>query len=311
MKEIYIPSTNNRNQLHVAIWEPERETKAILQISHGMVEYIVRYDDFAKHLNQQGILVIGNDHLGHGQSVLDESEFGYFGKEKGSTVVDDLYEVTKYAKKQYGENIPYFLMGHSMGSFMARRYLMTYGEKITGAIISGTGYKAAPVLVAALFFTAVIKLFHGERYRSPFLKWLAFHTYNRKIADVKTENDWLTRDAAVVAAYNENPYCKFSFTVNGYETLSDTIKYIQKQSNWEKTPKQLPILMIAGEEDPVGSYGKDVKKVYKKYQQLGCNHIELKLYQDDRHELVNELDREVVYADISQWILRWSQITGM
>ena len=311
MKEIYIPSTNNRNQLHVAIWEPERETKAILQISHGMVEYIVRYDDFAKHLNQQGILVIGNDHLGHGQSVLDESEFGYFGKEKGSTVVDDLYEVTKYAKKQYGENIPYFLMGHSMGSFMARRYLMTYGEKITGAIISGTGYKAAPVLVAALFFTAVIKLFHGERYRSPFLKWLAFHTYNRKIADVKTENDWLTRDEAVVAAYNENPYCKFSFTVNGYETLSDTIKYIQKQSNWEKTPKQLPILMIAGEEDPVGSYGKDVKKVYKKYQQLGCNHIELKLYQDDRHELVNELDREVVYADISQWILRWSQITGM
>ena len=311
MKEIYIPSTNNRNQLHVAIWEPERETKAILQISHGMVEYIVRYDDFAKHLNQQGILVIGNDHLGHGQSVLDESEFGYFGKEKGSAVVDDLYEVTKYAKKQYGENIPYFLMGHSMGSFMARRYLMTYGEKITGAIISGTGYKAAPVLVAALFFTAVIKLFHGERYRSPFLKWLAFHTYNRKIADVKTENDWLTRDAAVVAAYNENPYCKFSFTVNGYETLSDTIKYIQKQSNWEKTPKQLPILMIAGEEDPVGSYGKDVKKVYKKYQQLGCNHIELKLYQDDRHELVNELDREGVYADISQWILRWSQITGM
>ena len=306
MKEVYIPSINNRNQLHVAIWEPQRETKAILQISHGMVEYIVRYDDFAKHLNQQGILVIGNDHLGHGQSVLDESEFGYFGKEKGSAVVDDLYEVTKYAKKQYGENIPYFLMGHSMGSFMARRYLMTYGEKITGAIISGTGKKTAPVLAVAFFFTAVTKFFHGERYRSPFMKWLVFHTYNRKIADVKTKNDWLTRDAAVVAAYNENPYCKFSFTVNGYETLFGAIKYIQKQNNWEETPKQLPILMIAGEEDPVGSYGKDVKKVYKKYQQLGCNHIELKLYQDDRHELVNELDREVVYADISQWILRWS-----
>ena len=306
MKEVYIPSINNRNQLHVAIWEPQRETKAILQISHGMVEYIVRYDDFAKHLNQQGILVIGNDHLGHGQSVLDESEFGYFGNEKGSAVVDDIYEVTKYAKKQYGENIPYFLMGHSMGSFMARRYLMTYGEKITGAIISGTGYKTAPVLAVAFFFTAVTKFFHGERYRSPFMKWLVFHTYNRKIADVKTKNDWLTRDAAVVAAYNENPYCKFSFTVNGYETLFGAIKYIQKQNNWEETPKQLPILMIAGEEDPVGSYGKDVKKVYKKYQQLGCNHIELKLYQDDRHELVNELDREVVYADISQWILRWS-----
>lgn len=311
MKEVYIPSTNNRNQLHVAIWEPERETKAILQISHGMVEYIVRYDDFAKHLNQQGILVIGNDHLGHGQSVLDESEFGYFGKEKGSAVVDDLYEVTKYAKKQYGENIPYFLMGHSLGSFMARRYLMSYGEKITGAIISGTGYKTVPVLDAASFFTAVTKLFHGERYRSPFLKWLAFHTYNRKIADVKTKNDWLTRDEAVVAAYNENPYCKFSFTVNGYETLFGVIKYIQKQNNWEKTPKQLPILMIAGEEDPVGSYGKDVKKVYKKYQQMGCSHIELRLYKDDRHELVNELDRESVYEDISQWILRWSQITGM
>lgn len=109
MKEVYIPSINNRNQLHVAIWEPQRETKAILQISHGMVEYIVRYDDFAKHLNQQGILVIGNDHLGHGQSVLDESEFGYFGKEKGSAVVDDLYEVTKYAKNSMEKTYHTFL----------------------------------------------------------------------------------------------------------------------------------------------------------------------------------------------------------
>ena len=151
----------------------------------------------------------------------------------------------------------------------------------------------------------------GKHYRSRLLYELSIGNYNRKFQPVRTDYDWLTRDAAVVAAYNENPYCKFSFTVNGYETLFGAIKYIQKQNNWEKTPKQLPILMIAGEEDPVGSYGKDVKKVYKRYQQMGCSHIELRLYKDDRHELVNELDREVVYADISQWILRWSQITGM
>ena len=143
MQERYISSGSSR--LHIAVWEPSGERKAIMQISHGMIEYIKRYSHFANYLNQAGILVIGNDHKGHGLTAEKDEDLGYFGEEKSAAVIEDLHEVTRYAKEQYGADVPYFLFGHSMGSFMARRYLMTYGEELTGAIICGTGYTPGAV----------------------------------------------------------------------------------------------------------------------------------------------------------------------
>ncbi len=301
-KTIKLPSTDGINSLHVVIWKPEKQYKAIVQISHGMVEYIERYDEFANFLNDNGILVIGNDHLGHGKTAIDDVDFGYFGEGRSETVVNDLHEVTLYAKKTYGEDVPYFLFGHSMGSFMARRYLMTYGSELKGAIISGTGHKTVPVLAVGKFIAGTSKLIKGDRHRSKLLKKLSFLGYNKRIKNAGTENDWLSRNEENVKKYNGDRYCTFCFTVNGYQTLFDVLGYVRKKENYSKIPKNLPIFFIAGVEDPVGAYGKGVKKVFKNYKKSGIEDIEIKLYDDDRHEIINEVDREVVYEDALMWI---------
>lgn len=248
--------------------------------------------------------MIGNDHKGHGLTAEKDEDLGYFGEEKSAAVIEDLHEVTRYAKEQYGADVPYFLFGHSMGSFMARRYLMTYGEELTGAIICGTGYTLGVVLTAGKLCAGVISKVKGERHRSKFLQKLAFGSYNKRIADKRTANDWLTKNTEMVDAYNRDKYCTFLFTVNGYQTLFDVLGFIQKKENIEKIPKNLPVYMIAGEEDPVGNYGKGVEKVFEEYRKCGIRDLELKLYEDDRHEILNELDRENVYLDVKNWILK-------
>ncbi len=303
MKETYIPSTDQKNKLHVVIWEPEGEVKAIMQISHGMVEYVERFHEFACSLNQYGILVIGNDHLGHGKTASCDEDLGYFGAEKSKTVVDDLHSVTAYAKTEYGKK-PYFLFGHSMGSFMARRYLMTYGEELDGAIISGTGFAPSSVLNVAGFVAGWLKLIHGERYRSPFLKKLSFTGYLDHIEKPRTQNDWLTNDEAIVDKYNADKFCTYTFTVNGYQTLFGVLRYIQNPKNVEKIPKDIPIFMISGAEDPVGAYGEGVKKVYDSYKSSGMKNVSMRLYEGKRHELTNEIGKENVYADVQDWIFK-------
>lgn len=300
-KELTIPSTDKKNQLHVICWEPDKEIRAILQISHGMVEYVDRYDGFAKRLNEEGILVIGNDHLGHGLTALGDADLGYFGDGKSRTVVDDLYEVTKYAKKEYPDK-PYFLFGHSMGSFMARRYLMTYGDEISGAIIAGTGTIKKSVLSLAGFVSGFLKLFRGERHRSGFLTNLSFSGYLSKIPNPRTSNDWLTRDEAVVDKYNSDKYCTYVFTINGYQTLFDALRYIQDAKNIKKIPKELPVYVISGKDDPVGDYGKGVELVYESYKDAGLKDITMKLYDGARHELTNETNKEEVFDDVKAWL---------
>lgn len=301
-EQFSLPSADGIHQLHVVMWKPDIQIKAIVQISHGMVEFIERYDDFAKYLNEQGFLVVGNDHLGHGQTAGNDDDLGYFCNENMSaTVVNDLHTVTLYVKKYYPD-IPYFLLGHSMGSFMARRYLMTYADELTGAIISGTGRQPKLTLTAGKMVASIIKMFKGDRYRSPFLKKTAFGTYNARIKPIRTENDWLTKDTAIVDWYNSNKYCTFPFTVNGYQTLFEVLTFIQKPENYNKIPKKLPIFMVAGDEDPVGEYGKGVTQIYQNYKEAGIKDISMKLYDGDRHEILNELDRETVYTDIAEWI---------
>lgn len=302
MKEIQLPSHDGVHKLHVVIWEPETEIRAVLQISHGMIEMIERYDDFARFLNTKGILVIGNDHLGHGHTADSAEDFGYFcPKNMSATVVDDLHSVTEYAKKEYS-GVPYFLLGHSMGSFMARRYLMTYGKELTGAVIMGTGRQPKLVLMSGKVISTIIQFVKGSRYRSGFLKKLAFGAYCNRIPNRRTESDWLTRDEKIVDFCISNKYCNFSFTVNGYKTLFDVLTFIQKKENVDKIPKKLPIFMVAGNDDPVGEYGNGVRQVFEIYKQTGIEDVSLKLYEGDRHEILNELDKENVYEDIYNWL---------
>lgn len=301
-KEISIESSNKSDKLHVVIWEPEVEVKGIVQISHGMVEYVERFENLAKVLNDAGWLCIGNDHLGHGKTAANKEDLGYFGKGKSGLVVDDLHLVTEYAKECYGKNVPYVLFGHSMGSFMARRYLCTYGSELNGAIISGTGYTPNAILGAGKMVAGIVRTIKGERYRSKLLENMAFGAYNKKITDAKTDKDWLTKDEQIVKKYLADEFCTFAFTVNGYETLFDVLSYIQSDENVGRIPKNLPIYMISGDMDPVGDYGKGVETVYNQFKRAAIENVVMKLYEGDRHELTNELDKEQVYADILSWL---------
>ena len=304
MKELNLPSTDGKNHLHIVIWAPNSPVNSIVQISHGMIEYIKRYDQFARYLNRKGILVIGNDHLGHGETVNTEDDFGYFCPNNMSeTVVADLHAVTCFAKKNY-PNVPCFLFGHSMGSFMARRYIMTYGNELDGAIISGTGNQSGSVLKAGKMIAFLIKIVKGDRYRSKMLKRMFFSKFNNRIPNLRTPNDWLTKDEDIVDQYNADKYCTYSFTVNGYRTLLDVLSFIQNPNNIAKIPKNLPVFLMAGEEDPVGNYGEAVKHVYEIYKKAGIKDISIKLYKNDRHELINETDKENVYDDIEHWLIR-------
>ena len=301
MKCFTLPSTNKIDNLHVVIWEPDAVPCAVLQISHGMIEYIERYDEFARFLNSKGIVVIGNDHLGHGHTAKSDEDLGYFGEGKSATVVDDLHEVTKYAKETY-PGLPYILFGHSMGSFMARRYLSTYGDEIDAAIICGTGYTPTVVLKAGLMVAGIIGAFKGDRHRSNLIKNMAFGSYNKRIPNSTSASDWLSVDKENVQKYENDKYCTFKFTVNGYQSLFEVIDFIQKKKNIEKIPKDIPILLIAGDEDPVGNYGEGVKKVHEIYKSSGLNDNKIVLIKGKRHEILNESDRENTFEIIYDWI---------
>lgn len=299
---IKLPSRDGIHKLHIVLWEPRGKVRGVVQISHGMIEMIERYDHFASYLNDSGFAVIGNDHLGHGQTAGSDEDLGYFcHKNMSATVVADLHRVTMYAKKHY-QNVPYFLLGHSMGSFMARRYLMTYGNELTGAVLSGTGGQSSIVLIAGKIVSAFIRIAKGDRYRSEFIRKLAFGRYLERIENPRTESDWLTRDEKIIDFYRGNRYCNFSFTINGYRTLFEVLTFIQEEKNIRRIPHELPLFFVSGAMDPVGNYGKAVNEICCEYKKAGIKDVSMKLYPDDRHEVINELDKEQVYEDILKWL---------
>lgn len=219
-KDFYIPSKDGVHRLHVVLWEPEGEVRAVLQISHGMVEMIDRYEDFALFLNRYGYAVIGNDHLGHGLTAGNDGDLGYFcPRNMSATVVADLHRVTRYARKKY-KHKPYFLLGHSMGSFMARRYLMTYGMDLDGAVICGTGSQGWLVLAAGTIVAGGMRLLLGDRYRSWFLEMSAFGAYQKRIPDPRTRSDWMTRDTRSLISAGTISTAAFSSqsTVTGHSS---------------------------------------------------------------------------------------------
>ena len=297
-------SANGTTKIHAVKWMPEDgKYKAILQITHGMIEYIERYHEFAEYLTERGFMVVGHDHLGHGASVKDETEWGYFAENPSDTLVADMHSLRTTVQ---GENpgIPYFMMGHSMGSFIARNYLCRYGSGIGGAVIVGTGMQPAGLIFASKAMAGIQKLFCGSKHVSHFIDKAAFGGYNKRIDSPRTSSDWLSRNTENVDRYIEDELCGFTFTVNGFQTLFELIRRLQKQENLEKVPQNLPILMVSGAEDPVGDYGKGVHKACDSLKRAGVKNITVKLYENDRHELLNEDDAEVAMEDIWQWICK-------
>ncbi len=304
MKKIRILSRDGVHKIFVAVWEPQVKPIGIVQISHGMQEYILRYDEFAKFLCSKGFVVIGNDHLGHGRTVNNQDELGYMcDKDAGAVLVHDLHRVTMYAKKKY-PGIPVFLLGHSMGSFLARRYMMMYGKEIKGAILVGTGDKKKSVIFTGMIICALLGKIKGEKYRSPFVELCSFGAYNRRIKKAKYHDEWIAANEEVLEKRRNDELCMFRFTVNGFFCILNTLRYIQSETNIKKIPKQLPVLMLSGQEDPVGDYTKGVLRVYDSLVVRGMYDIVIKLYTDMRHEVLNEKKRYMVYEDIYKWICK-------
>lgn len=296
-------SASGDAKIHGVQWIPEGEICAVLQITHGMAEHIERYRSFAVYLAEQGILVTGHDHLGHGLSAKQE-DYGYFAKKNGNrALVRDIHTVYRRTRKQYPD-VPYVLLGHSMGSFLARQYLCCYGSGLDGAILCGTGYHPEAEVRLALSLCRAEAAVKGWRYRSHVLNWMVSGSYNLRFAPNRTEFDWICRDDAVVDAYLADDKCGFAFTLNGYYNMFLALYKIVRPEYLTRMKRTLPVLFIAGEEDPVGGCGKGVRKVVSLFKKTGMEQVECKLYSHDRHEVLNELDRYAVYGDILDWMQR-------
>lgn len=296
-----ITSTDSKNNLNVIIWETEKEPIGVLQIVHGMAEYIDRYDNFAKYMTEQGFNVIGHDHLGHGHSVSDERDYGFFAEENGDKIIiEDMHSVTQYAREKW-EELPNFILGHSMGSFCLRQYLTKYSNDVFGAIIMGTGWiPSAAALLGKTIATNTCKS-KGSHTVNPLLIKLTLEPYNKPFAPARTNCDWLSRDEKQVDLYVNDKLCGFDFTAGAYKDFFTVLEKIAKNRQLIGMRKSLPILITSGSVDPVGGK-KACEKLNAQYKRCGINDVTLKLWENDRHEILNELDKSDVYQYIYNWL---------
>jgi len=303
LNEFSFSSCDCKNTIYVREWLPDISPIGIVQICHGVNEHITRYDKFAQYLASKGFVVAGNDHLGHGKSISSLDDLSFLGENGGwELVVGDMRKLYERLREQY-RNLPIFIFGHSMGSFLTRTYMIRYHDGPDGVIISGTGHQNGFVLATGLFMANSEIKKHGTRYRSPKLKNLAFNGYNSHYMPNRTEFDWLTRDPAVVDAYISDPLCGADTTAGLFRDMFTGIKYITNSKNIERVNKDLPVYLMSGEDDPVGSYGKGVIRTYKDYLKAGLTDVTLKLYHGGHHEMLNEINKEEVYSDISTWLM--------
>lgn len=299
MDHMYLRSAGG-GKLYCRIWEPEEKPRAILQIIHGIAEHSERYGAFAEFLNNHGILVAAEDHMGHGKSIGEGDTQGYFNG-GWRAAVSDVRQLQRALMQQY-PGVPVFMLGHSMGSFMARTILYAYPDSgLRGAIISGTGWQPAPVLKAGLAFCHLEAAKLGEKNISGALNKLVFGGYNQKFAPNRTSCDWLSTDTEVVDRYVADPLCGFDATIGLTRDMLWGIEQIQKKSNLAKMDKKLPVWFFAGDQDPVGDMGKGVLQSVDAFKKAGMQEVYVTLY-SGRHEMLNEQNKEQVYDDVLDWI---------
>lgn len=284
------------------IFEPtETNLKIAVQISHGMIDFVGRYKRYAESLNSLGITVIGADHLGHGGSIGDKSEYGYFAKSGGvDLVLSDLKKVNDTLHSRYPD-YKTVLLGHSMGSFLARLYAARHPDTIDGLILQGTS-GPNPLLPMGRALVALMKPIFGDKHRSPLVKSMAEGSYNNKFKSETFEGKpnigaWLTRDAVRVKDRPSDERTNFIFTLSGYGDLFKMLTDCNKKKHYASLPKSLPVFLMSGEDDPVGSFGKGVKTVYGAMKSAGLENVQMKLYPLCRHELFNELCYDEVVED--------------
>ena len=295
-------SSDGKTDIHVLLWIPEGEIRGVLQIAHGMCEFAERYDGFAAFLAEHGYVVCVNDHLGHGKSVTDEQQLGFFREKDGDgALIADMRRLHVIMKKRYPE-LPYYMLGHSMGSFLVRQYMELYGQELAGVIVMGTSSYPRAVVRFGKGLCRCRALTKNWHYRSHLIENMAKGSYNKASDPARTPYDWLTRDESIVDSFASNPLNTFAFTVNGYYSMFSAIEKAQNRKLIAGIPKSLPILLASGTMDPVGSFTKGVKTAYEDLKKAGLYDVQLHFFEGDRHEILNELDREDVYQYLLDWL---------
>lgn len=296
---------SDNKQIHAYKWLPETKVKGVLQVAHGMAEHAMRYEGFANYLNTQGYALYANDHRGHGKTAGSVENLGYFADKKGwDLVVEDMHLLTKKIKEEQ-PNIPVFLFGHSMGSFLSRDYISQYGNDLKGVILSATAGDPGFLGKIGTFVAKMQSLIKGKNNFSDLLDKLSFGEFNKPFEPSRTTFDWLSRDEAEVDKYINDPYCGTVFTSGFFVDLLTGISKINKMTCIKKVPKNLPVYFMAGEKDPVGDFTKGVSEIFHKFQDAGIQNINRKFYLGARHEILNETNREEVYQDIFTWLEKY------
>ncbi|WP_335871746.1 alpha/beta hydrolase [Bacillus sp. 2205SS5-2] len=295
--------TGDGNELFTVEWkEEDRQPKAVIQLAHGMAEHIMRYQEFSEYLVKRGIFVIGHDHRGHGRTAEKNGSVGYFSDEEGfERVVDDLHEVNAFVRSQY-HGVPLFLFGHSMGSFIVRRYIQRYSEPLQGVILSGTGDYSPFMGRAGKLIANRIGKKKGMKTASSLLDKLSFGKFNQNFSPANTPFDWLSRDEEAVQDYIVDPYCGRVSSAGMFIDLLTGLSRIHDENEVKKIPRDVPFLFISGDQDPVGRGTKGVQKVINQMQRYSEYDIVSRFYSDGRHEMLNEINREEVFQDIVYWI---------
>lgn len=299
-------SSDNKTNIHSIVCYPQNgQFNRILQLIHGMIEYIERYLQFFEYLTTKGFIVVGHDHLGHGKSINTKEDLGYFGEPNpNELIIRDIHTLRLITQKKY-PNFPYFIAGHSMGSYLLREYISIASDGLAGAIIIGTGYESPCKASMGIKLCNLISCCRGMRYRSNFVKKLSLESGPYKKYDLtKTDNynSWITSDPEMAKKYNEDKNMNFDFTLNGYIGLMQATIFSCEPFYVSKVKKNLPILLISGDSDPVGNNGKGVKKVYNMMKSNGILDVTLKLFEKGRHEILNEINRYEVFEYIKNWL---------
>lgn len=301
-EKITYPSADGINTIHADIYTPKHKTaRGIVQLAHGMVDHPGRYTNLCEFLTGEGYIFAGNHHLGHGRSAHSEDDFGYFAKKDGiEYLLQDMHTMNRYLRDTY-PTLPLVVLGHSMGSFITRLYVTRHPHSMRGVIIHGTGGKnvLAPLGIALARAIALVK---GEKNRSKLISAVAFGSYNKKFDKSEGSNAWLSRDTVQISGKDSDPLASFSFTVSGYCDLFKMLKDCNAKEWYSEYPKDMRTLIMSGDADPVGNYGRGVLEVYRRLMVVGASDLELKLYKGARHELFNETNRDEVFRDMKVWL---------
>jgi len=302
MTEFTFLSSDGKSNVYCREYRPDGEAKAVVQIAHGIAEHIGRYDDFSRFLADNGYIVVGNDHLGHGRSLVPGLEQGTYGE--GGTwekVVEDMKTLHDTTAGRF-RGKPYFLFGHSMGSFLARTYIIRNRSGLDGAVLSGTGQQAKALVSAGLALSEMEIKRHNVNYTSELLNKIAFGKYNDSFGHTRTPYDWISRDEAVVDEYIADPMSAYVPSAGLFREMMRGIRFITNRKNVARMKKTLPVLFMSGDRDPVGENGKGVIRAYKSFLKAGMTDVTMKLYHEGRHEMLNELNRDEVFRDVLAWL---------